>query len=138
MHDHAIANDTDGLGVKDTRGNEMQGVFIPGLIIDSVSRISPALREIDHDDDRKAPQYSSVDLYHLSASNDVILLRQNVHQFALSLVAPLGPKDNGYLGVKFLGGCPRRDKWRISLNQERRLALTTAIEPCRTQTPMRI
>ena len=43
---------------------------------------------------------------HLRSSYDVILLRKDVHEFPLSLIAPLGPQHDGHLGVEsLLCGC---------------------------------
>ena len=43
MHDHAIANNTDGLWVEDARGHQVKGVLVPGLVIDRVSSIGASL-----------------------------------------------------------------------------------------------
>jgi hypothetical protein len=45
MHHDTIADDADGLWVEDPRGDEMQGILVPRLVVNRVPGIGPTLEK---------------------------------------------------------------------------------------------
>lgn len=46
-----------------------------------------------------------------TSSTNVYIGRQDVHQFTLPLIAPLGPEDNGYCPILENGGLNNMIRW---------------------------
>lgn len=77
VDDNAVANDIHTAGIKDAAGEKMESI-------------------LDAPDDDRVPSISSA----VETSAIVIFFCQNVHEFALSFVAPLGSYDRSEFAFK--------------------------------------